>query len=399
MSRFPAAALVCAACAAASAHAESVRPLRDGSLLFDSRLRLEHVDDDAFRRDASALTWRNRLGFRSAPSAGWYALIEVEDVRSLIDDYNDTANGQTDRPVVADPAGSEWNQVHLGWQHADGHGFILGRQRLAFDNHRFIGNVGWRQNEQTFDAVASTLRVGSDWTLRYAWLDKVHRIFGNGHPNPLAAAQDLDTHAINLAGTLAEHPFVAYGYWYDNQDLPLSSTRTLGLRLDNGVGANDGPRWLYAVEYANQSDYAQAPDTGSVEYWRLEGGLRLGKHTLRAGLESLGSNGRRALQTPLATLHAFNGWADRFLVTPLDGLEDRYIGAEGPLGNLRYSLRWHDYRAQRGSAEFGTELDAQLSWGFGKGWNALTKLARYQSDGFASDQTKLWVSVEYRWTQ
>jgi hypothetical protein len=395
------AALLCALCLVAPAHPQSTHPLADGSLLFDSRLRLEQVEDDAFARDASALTWRNRLGFRTAPVAGWYALVEVEDVQALIDDYNDTANGQTNRPLVADPEGSEWNQVHLGWQHANGHGLVLGRQRLSLDNHRFIGNVGWRQNEQTFDAVAASLRVGADWSLRYAWLDEVHRIFGNNHPNPLAAEQDLDTHAFNLAGKLAGHPVVGYGYWYDNQDLPLTSTRTLGLRLSNPVAPKDsgsGRHWLYTLEYANQSDYAQAPDSGSVDYWLLEAGIMLEQHALRAGVESLGSNGRRAVQTPLATLHAFNGWADRFLVTPGAGLEDLYIGADGPIGPLRYGLRWHDFRAQRGSADYGSELDAQLGWAFQKGWNAQLKYARYQSDGFASDQSKLWLSLEYRWT-
>ena len=33
------------------------------------------------------------------------------------------------------------------------------------------------------------------------------------------------------------------------------------------------------------------------------------------------------LQTPLATLHAFNGWADMFLTTPANGLQDLYFRA------------------------------------------------------------------------
>ena len=41
---------------------------------------------------------------------------------------------------------------------------------------------------------------------------------------------------------------------------------------------------------------------------------------LTAGYEELGSDGGvAAFQTPLATLHAFNGWADLFLTTPGDG--------------------------------------------------------------------------------
>ena len=33
------------------------------------------------------------------------------------------------------------------------------------------------------------------------------------------------------------------------------------------------------------------------------------------------------MQTPLATLHKFDGWADLFLTTPNKGLQDLYAGA------------------------------------------------------------------------
>ncbi len=50
-----------------------------------------------------------------------------------------------------------------------------------WDNARFIGNVGFRQNEQTFDA----LRVGTtylpDTDIGYTYLEEVHRIFGRDH--------------------------------------------------------------------------------------------------------------------------------------------------------------------------------------------------------------------------
>ena len=43
---------------------------------------------------------------------------------------------------------------------------------------------------------------------------------------------------------------------------------------------------------------------------------------MKLGFERLEGNGTVALQTPLATLHAFNGWADKFLSTPANGLRD-----------------------------------------------------------------------------
>jgi hypothetical protein len=369
----------------------------DSKLLLDVRLRLETVDDDAFTRNAEALTLRSRIGWRSGSVGGLYAVIEAEDVRALRQHYNSTANGRSQYPVVVDPEGSEWNQAYLGWNSERGTQLALGRQRLAYDNHRFIGNVGWRQNEQTFDAVSLLQPLGERATLRYAWLDKANRVFGNAHPNPLQAEHDLDAHLLNLAFRLPIGQLSGYHYLIENQDLPATSTVSTGLRLSGSRPQGERIEWLYAAEFASQRGWRHAPSTGSVEYRLAEIGLRHRGHALRIGSETLGSNGQRAFQTPLATAHAFNGWADRFLATPAAGLHDRYIKIDGPLGKLRYLAAWHRFDADRGNARYGNELDLQLSWAFAANWNAIAKLADYRSDGFASDQRKTWLSVEYRY--
>ena len=83
---------------------------------------------------------------------------------------------------------------------------------------------------------------------------------------------------------------------------------------------------LYRAEYATQSDYADNPADYSTDYYALEGGIAAAGLTAKVGYEVLGSdnNGTASFKTPLATLHKFNGWADKFLVTPAAGLEDLY---------------------------------------------------------------------------
>jgi hypothetical protein len=368
---------------------------QQGQWLFDARLRLEKVDDAAFAADATALTLRTRLGWRSGSVHGLYLLVEAEDVRALDESYNSTANGRTRYPVVADPEGSEWNQFHLGWDSGHGTLGVLGRQRLLFDNQRFIGNVGWRQNEQTFDALSVSQAIGSNTTLRYAWLDKVHRVFGNNHPNPLQAEHDLNAHLLNIAYKAPIGTLSGYNYSIENQDLPATSTRSSGLRLVGNLPLEGAWGWQYAAEFATQRGIANAPATGEVSYVLAEAGLRYHGHGARIGTEVLGSNGRRAFQTPLATGHAFNGWADRFLVTPLNGLRDRYIKFDGPLGALRYMVAYHDFDADRGGASLGRELDLQLTWAFAPKWNAIAKMADYRDAG--RDLRKAWLSVEYRY--
>ena len=98
---------------------------------------------------------------------GFSALLEGEGIASAGDRYNSGANGVTTRPAITDPEGAELNQAYLAWK--GGHaGATLGRQRLLFDNQRWIGNSGWRQNEQTFDAVAFDVGLRPGLTARYA---------------------------------------------------------------------------------------------------------------------------------------------------------------------------------------------------------------------------------------
>ena len=79
--------------------------------------------------------------------------------------------------------------------------------------------------------------------------------------------------------------------------------------------------------------------------------------TVRAGWERLGgSPARGQFNTPLATLHPFNGWADKFLVTPADGLDDLYVRMIGDAGRVRWTVSYHDFSAATGNARHGREL-------------------------------------------
>ena len=57
--------------------------------------------------------------------------------------------------MVPDPENIELNCLQIAWQ-KNGNGIVLGRQRINLDDQRWVGSVGWRQNEQTFDAVRGT---------------------------------------------------------------------------------------------------------------------------------------------------------------------------------------------------------------------------------------------------
>ena len=364
----------------------------------DLRYRYEHVDDDAFARDADAHTLRIRLGYLYAPgfAPGWSAFLEGEHVENLNSDFNSTANRNTRFPVVADPEDSELNQAWLGYR---GEGFEgrLGRQRILIDNHRFVGNVGWRQNEQTYDALWAAATPVAGLRVQYAYLASVQRIFSDKATNPLLSERDLDSHLVDAEYTLRpDWKLAVYTLLLEDEDVATDSSATWGARFTGKQALGAAATLGWRLEYARQTDYRNQPLDFDLDYWRFEPSVTLRGITLNAGWERLEGNGRRGFSTPLATLHAFNGWADRFLATPPDGLDDRFVGLAGALGQAKWAVSWHDFDAERGSADFGTELDASLGYPLPWGFNALVKLARYDSDGFGADVTKVWVQLEWK---
>jgi hypothetical protein len=357
------------------------------------RARWEHVDDAAFAHDADAATARLRAGLRATFGAHWSGLLEAEAIGALVDDYNSGANGRTTYPAVIDPQGVELNELWLA--RTGGHWLVrAGRQRLALDNQRWLGASGWRQNEQTFDALALEWKPTPKWTLRYDGLAKVHRVNGDEARDRLAQERSLSSHFFNAMHAGPRQQWTGYAYLHEDHDVAAASTATYGLRW-HGDTANAARRWGATIEGARQFDYAENPLSFAHSYWLVEPTLGLGATTLRAGWEHLGGNGTHALQTPLATLHAFDGWADKFLVTPNNGLEDCYLGAAGKVRKVTWTVAWHDLRTDTHGSRYGTEWDASLARPIGKGVDAMLKFAGFNSGDPGRDATKVWVQVEW----
>jgi hypothetical protein len=371
-------------------------------MLWNARLRDESVDDAAFAKNARADTLRLRLGVQVRISDAWSGLIEGAGAASAGNNYNSGANRQTRYPGITDPSGGELNQAWLHFQ--DGQfGATVGRQELLLDNQRWVGNVGWRQFEQTYDGIALKWKPAAGWTINYAWLDRVHRVSGPDAVNPLARERKLDTHLLNVAFAQGAQTWVGYAYLHEDRDVPTASTATYGVRwLGNFAVRGSGPGW--AAEYARQSGYGNNPASYGTRYWLLEPDWTLYGITARLGWEHLGGDGVHALQTPLATLHAFNGWDDQFLVTPAGGLDDRYaaVGGKFAAGSFvrppNWNVSYHDYHADTGAdtgGRYGSEWDAALGFALGGGIQALVKLADYRADGFGHNDTKIWFQLEW----
>ena len=142
-------------------------------------------------------TLRSRITATSGAVHGFTVLGEVDNVTVVgSTKYNSTENGKTQYPVVADPKGTEVNQIYLKYTMDSANG-IYGRQRINYSNQRFVGGVAWRQNEQTFDGFRGNWQALENVSLDYSYSYRVHRIFGpDDGANP--AEFDGDNHFLYI---------------------------------------------------------------------------------------------------------------------------------------------------------------------------------------------------------
>jgi hypothetical protein len=382
--------------------------LSKGKFNINARLRYEGVDQSNFEDDSNAFTLRTRFGFTTAPLYGFQAMIEAENILAVAPEHNYNAagsNNQPTRPPVADPTTTEINQAWISYSNTNWLSSIkAGRQRIVLDNHRFVGDVGWRQNQQTYDAVALSASPFKGLNLFYSYAWEVNRVFGDVSGLP-TAFEDFDSNHHFLNASYSTSPLVkliAYSYLLDFDHSADNSTATYGGYATGSHTFDKESKGTlsYRGEFAWQTDYQDSPLDYATEYYLLDVGATYRRFNVNVGYEVLGSDNGTGFKTPLATLHAFNGWADVFLNTPARGLTDLYVSAGANLpGEVPLKVIYHKFDADSGNDDFGYEFDVVASKTFSKHWSALVKYAYYNGTDAPSawDKQVFWAQVEFNY--
>lgn len=383
MSTFPSKLLLAAAVAAATPTAYAAESIaeafQNGSTSVSFRLRFEEHDTGS--SDADALTLKSRLTYKTDELNGFSALFEVDDVTALGDvDYKTAPFDTTPGPIIADGEYTAVNQAIIAYTAGDTTA-KFGRQRILLDNQRFVGGVGFRQNEQTYDAVTLTNKSLPDTTLFYGYIAEVNSIFDTEAKH--------DTHLLNAKYTGL--PFGAVtGYYYQIEpDAAADSIDTFGIRFTGSQPAGDA-KLLYTAEYATQDQ-----NNGSKpDYYVLEGGVSVSGVTAKLGYEVLEADNGVGFNTPLATKHKFQGWTDKFLGTPGTGIEDLYLTVGTKIAGVKLLAVYHDYEAETTSTDLGSEFGFVVAKKFGKNYGLSLKYSDYEEgDSGKGDADKLWLTA------
>lgn len=414
------AALLSLSVASLSAHAGVTQQVEDalnfyhygknGAVKFDLNYRYENVNQDnavdlkgkplpsAKQPDtANANTARLRFGLLSPTFFGFQGFAEYEGNLAMQEDFNSTRNNKTGFSTVADPQKSELNQLWLTYKGIPDTIIKGGRQRIKFDDDRYIGNVGWRQMETTFDSVLVTHNNQQLFglTINAGYIGNVQTF--------TATTENIEAPILNVSYKVGDYgTAIGYGYWldYTEKENYEKSSQTYGLRFSNyqkpgdTMKLSDNYGLVYTAEWARQDDYGHGKTQYSADRYNVMGGFTAYNFTFQGAMEQLDGKGvNKHFDTPLGTNHAFQGWADLFLVTPDNGIRDvsGTIVTSLLRGDLILTGTYHDFTDDTGQLHYGDEWNAQALMKFGKHYSLLAKYAYYSADKFNTDTQKIWV--------
>ncbi len=373
--------------------------LTGGKVSFSTRLRYENVDQDNALKDADALTLRTTLGYKTGDFHRFSAFAELEDITEIgSDHYNSTTNGNTQYSVIADPDNTEVLQAYLAYNNWDTE-FKYGRQEIthrAAPFHRFIGNVLWRQNHQSYDGFTIVNHSFDKTELSYAYINKRNTIFGDDRNAGIIrnGVVDMDSHLFRgVYDGFSAGKLEAYAYLLDFEDAPTIGTKTIGLRWNGAAPLNDDFKLIYTAETARQDDYKDGT-MASQNYYLAELGGKYKGWMAKLSYEMQEGDGTDSFKTPLGTNHPFQGWADQFLSTPAQGLRDIYVTAVGKVFGSKLVVIYHDFETDEKSLDAGSEFNIMVTKKFMKHYTLGAAYADYNADSeFASkvDTEKFWL--------
>ena len=356
------------------------------------RPRVEFVDQENVSDNAQATTVRGAFQYTTGAWNDLQLKAELEAVMGIgSEKYNSTTNSKNQYPKVADPTGGHFNRLFL-FHKGEGYTVGYGRDEIIYDNWRWVGNVGWRQNHQTFNSAKIDGKAGAA-SYHAAYITKRYKI------TQYSEGEDLkSSFLLNGGYDLSFGKLSAYYYGYEFDDGSNTSYQLYGATLAGAPG-----NFIYRAELAEQKQDNTGTDyTGS--YYHFIGGMKVSDMKFMVGYELLGSdNGNYAVTSHFGTNHKFNGFADQFLATPAAGLTDSYATAVVPVAGMKFVATYHMFKPDDTSTfnDYGTEIDLVLARKMSKQVSLLAKLADYSGEKVtgnpkSTDVTKFIMQAMYK---
>lgn len=384
------------------------------------RPRVEFVDTKVTPQTAGSsknyTTMQTRVNVKATVDESVSAFIQIQDVRTWGGETASTKPPSITHTGTSTSGNVDFHQAYLVIKDIVDSGINLkiGRQEMVFDEARLIGNIGWIQQAQSFDAIRADARRGDI-----------------GLTGFYAQTVSTDTHAT-LASTLdtttgPESEFFGARGTYHLKGKDRITAYYYGAFDPNAV-TDLGAAGALVQEIHTVGLYAAATFNG-VRF-RIDGAYQFGDVTETRDIDanmltvSVGTNldiakgarievwadylsgddgtnalTRKNFTTPYATNHKFYGHVDKFLQNPTTGLVDFVVKFwVKPTAKLKLVAHAHKFTADETSAtltdkNLGSEVDLQLHYVLAKNTKLVLGLSQY----FSGAQTTGGTSQDTTW--
>lgn len=337
----------------------------------------------------SHVTMQTRINVKATVDEDVSAFIQIQDVRTWGGEIPTGAPPSITQTGTGFQGNLDLHQAFFTLKNTMDSGIALkiGRQEMVYDEARLIGNIGWIQQAQSFDAVRADVKTGDiGWTAFYAQTTAkdTHPTLSNSLGGP---ANTFESSFSGLRATYSlggKDRITPYAYYAFNPtrsgngvvdptpDQALNILYT-GLYVSKHIGD-----FRLRFDGAYQSGDKDAATTFGAYMLTAAVSTKLdiaegAKVALWADYLSGDSNGAadgkiKTFTTPYATNHKFYGHMDKFLNIPAHGLIDLvFKGSVKATPKLRFQLHAHMFRADKSTAtltdkDLGSEIDLDLSY-------------------------------------
>jgi len=202
---------------------------------------------------------------------------------------------------------------------------------------------------------------------------------------------DSSTHLFNASYAGIEGVTLGGYIYLMNFDVPSGwDNDTFGISAKGNLAGLT----LYG-ELAYQ-DEAGSANTGDALYAHATATKAFGPQSLTLGLEHLDAG----FQTPLATVHAFNGFADAFIAQRIagthGGITNVYLSHSLPIfWGMKWTNTLHAFGDNNISTDLGWEFDSVLVKKFDDNFTAIAKLAHFETEGPLPTATRFSMELNY----
>ncbi len=381
--------------------------LSEGSYTLQFRPRYEFVQQPGLD-EAQAFTIRTMLALSSHQEYGLTGYVQFINVSSLLNHYNSLLNGKTQYSIIPDPEETGVNQFYIEYTGLRGIKARVGRQEIVLNDSRFVGNVNFFQTPQSYDAVSLHYSVDKHIRLFGAYIWRIKNIL-----NQLETSKTFLAQASFVPNTFLHADI--FGYWYGNQSKTLipgaaacllpgvqaCNDQIIGIRVTGNIPLTRSYRIQYDGSYAKQLPYDSGSPLVNASYAHGGAGLFWRNLGIHADYMVMGANknGTYGFQTPLATKHLYNGWADIFLTTPKEGLKSLYFTAKAQWMNTKFLARYYSFDSSYHSVHYGHEVDLSAIHRIDSVWLFGAQYADFISaDSLFKNTQAGWVFVNANFT-